>query len=83
MWYKKKWGNDKVCGITFSRLRPGKNHYGLSYTTELSCKHRFYTKALIEWSKTENSCPLCRKNFNILDEIFGKIITTCKNGDSI
>ena len=74
MWYNKKWGKDKICGITFSRLRPGENYYGLSYTSKLSCGHCFYTKALIEWSKKNNTCPLCRKQFNVLDDIFGKLI---------
>ena len=74
MWYNKKWGKDKICGITFSRLRPGENYYGLNYTSQLSCGHFFYTKALIEWAKKNKTCPLCRKNFNVLEEIFGKII---------
>ena len=74
MWYNKKWGQDKICGITLSRLRPGKNHYGLSYTSQLSCGHSFYTKPLIEWAKRNNICPLCRAKFNILEDIFGKLI---------
>ena len=74
MWYNKKWGKDKICGITFSRLRPGENYYGLPYTSQLSCGHCFYTKAIIEWAKNNNTCPLCRKNFKVLEDIFGKLI---------
>ena len=74
MWYNKKWGKDKICGITFTRLRQGVNYYGLSYTSHLSCGHAFYTKALIEWAKKSNTCPLCRKKFDVLQDIFGKLI---------
>ena len=75
---KKKsfWENtwkDKICGITKTRLRPGKNIYGLSYSVFLKCKHGFYRKVLIEWVKncpTEHpTCPICRAVFNPLDYI--------------
>ena len=61
--WKNKW--NKTCGITRSRLRPGKNKYGISYSVFLNCNHGFYRNALIEWIKncpSENpTCPMCRK----------------------
>ena len=65
--WKKKWEN-KTCGITLSRLRPGYNKYGQSYSVFLPCKHGFYRSVLIEWIKscptTNVTCPTCRKNFD-------------------
>ena len=66
--WKIKW-DDKICGITKSRLRPGKNTEGLSYTVFLDCTHGFYRSVLLEWIKhcpTDNlTCPICRKHINI------------------
>ena len=73
-WHNKKWGKDKICGITFCRLRPGKNYYGLNYVSKLCCGHSFYTKPLIEWTKKSDTCPLCRTKFNVLEDIFGNLI---------
>lgn len=74
-WWEKKWGKDKLCGITHTRLRPGKNRNGISYTVTLKCNHSFYSKALIEWCKhctsEEPTCPSCRASFNVF-EIFIK-----------
>lgn len=28
------------------------------------CGHKFCRKCIMKWSKTENSCPMCRKTFN-------------------
>ena len=68
-WWRKKWGSEHFCGITRSRLRPGKNKNGVPYVTRLKCNHAFYTKALDEWiSKcpTETvTCPCCRKVIDI------------------
>lgn len=67
----KKWGKEHCCGITFSRLRPGKNKKGVYYTTDLKCGHRFCTYPLLNWMKVSNNsdakCPLCRQPFTILD----------------
>lgn len=64
--WKRKWEN-KMCGITQTRLRPGKNKRGRKYVIFLDCKHGYYRSALIEWIKycpTERlSCPVCRKEF--------------------
>jgi hypothetical protein len=72
-WWEKKWGKDKLCGITHTRLRPGKNKHGLPYIVTLKCKHSFYSNALIEWCKycanDEPTCPCCRTVFNALDII--------------
>ncbi len=64
-WYNKKWGTDKICGITLSRLRPGKNKNGVSYCVYLSCGHGFYRKPLrLAILKRNMFCPLCRKEIN-------------------
>lgn len=64
--WDKKYGKDKICGITLMRLRPGKNKNGKSYVVFLPCKHGFYRSALKKAiSKGLHGCPLCRKNFNI------------------
>jgi hypothetical protein len=73
-WYFKKWGKDKICGITQSRLRQGKDKFGISYTTKLECGHSFYTKPLIEWSYKNSTCPMCRIHFNLLETIFKEYI---------
>ena len=69
-YWKRVW-KDKECGITNTRLRPGKNKYGLSYSIFLNCKHGFYRKVLVEWVKNcpkeEPTCPLCRRIFNPLE----------------
>ena len=66
--WKTKWQN-QICGITHSRLRPGKNKHGLSYTVFLDCSHGFYRNVLLEWVKKCPSdyptCPICRKTINI------------------
>ena len=64
-WWSKKYGRDKICGITMSRLRPGKNKYGYSYTLTLDCNHSFYRSALINWVIHTNipTCPICRQSF--------------------
>ena len=71
LWWNKKWGSDKLCGITHTRLRPGCNKYGIKYTTKLKCNHTFYTNPLIEWIKNcpveIPTCPTCRKDFKIED----------------
>jgi len=69
MFWSKKWGRNKNCGITQSRLRPGKNKYGLSYTLKLPCDHYFYRSAIFKWMFTvfpmNPTCPLCRKQFDV------------------
>lgn len=61
--WSKKWGKDKICPITQSRLRPGKNKYGIPYIIELGCGHKFYRMALLKWSSIQQvpKCPVCRK----------------------
>lgn len=67
-WWDKKWGKDKVCSITHTRLRPGKDKYGLPYVVKIKeCGHLFYRKAILEWVRNCNSqisCPVCRKEFD-------------------
>lgn len=59
-WWNKKYGKDKICSITQTRLRPGKNKNGKSYSIFLKCKHGFCRSALLKWLETNNTCPLCR-----------------------
>jgi hypothetical protein len=61
-WWEKKW-KDKVCPITQTRIRPGKNKKGISYTTVLSCSHAFSTSAIESWAVRRTTCPMCRKPF--------------------
>lgn len=75
-WWSKKWGNDKTCYITHTRLRPGKNRKGVYYTTHLDCNHSFCTYPLLEWikqcPKNTPTCPACRTAIN-LNELIDKI----------
>lgn len=68
-WWTKKWGSDKLCGITHGRLRPGKNKYGTPYVITIPCGHSFYTCALIEWMLKCPTCPCCRQLFTLQDLI--------------
>ena len=65
--WNKKWGKDKICPISHTRLRPGKNKDGLSYTIMLKCKHMYYRQALKNWylsnNQNNNNCPICRTKF--------------------
>jgi hypothetical protein len=74
-WWSDNWGNDKICGITHSRLRPGKNTKGVYYTTRLKCNHRFCTYPLLEWikkcPKEIPTCPICRGSFDLQDLFLG------------
>ena len=66
-WWNKKWGKNRICGITHTRLRPGKNKNGTPHVTHLKCKHSFYTKSLEKWVNacpvSPPTCPCCRKTF--------------------
>ena len=68
-WWRNKWGRDKICGITHSRLRPGCDKFGLSYCINLKCGHSFYRKPLVTWAekcKECPTCPICRKSFKVI-----------------
>lgn len=60
--WSKKWGRDKICPITHTRLRPGKNKRGVKYVIELVCGHMFYRSAVLNYIRScENPvCPMCR-----------------------
>jgi hypothetical protein len=60
--WNKKWGTDKICPITLTRLRPGKNAKGIPYTIMLKCRHHFWRKSLLKWLENNDSCPICRKS---------------------
>lgn len=74
LWWNKKWGKNKVCGISYARLRPGKNKDGLHNVVFLRCGHGFYRNCIKQWAVTQYSngnniitCPLCRREFDVLD----------------
>jgi hypothetical protein len=71
-WWNKKWGLEKVCGITHARLRPGKYSSGVKRCVHLSCGHGFYTKAILQWLNHKPTCPLCRKEIN-MNEFYLKL----------
>ena len=47
MTWQKKWGNDHLCPILQSRLRPGKNKNGETYTITLNVNTDFIEKHYI------------------------------------
>ena len=63
----KRFGKDKICTISRTRLRPGKNKDGLLYTVFLKCGHGFCRKALVQWALKKRTCPNCRKRFDIIE----------------
>lgn len=71
--WNRKWGKDKICGISQGRLRPGKSKDGLPYVITLSCEHSFYRQALKIWGSQSFKknlvpvCPLCRVPFNFYE----------------
>ena len=75
-WWSKKWGCEKICGITHTRLRPGKNKKGIFHTTTLSCGHSFCTYPLLSWVNVcgieSTSCPICRQMFTLV-QMFQKL----------
>jgi hypothetical protein len=69
MWWNSKKYNS-ICPITRTRLRHGKNRYGLTYSVFLKCKHGFNRNGLVTWvlkkPKQNPTCPLCRVEFDSL-----------------
>lgn len=67
-WYK-KWSG-QLCGITHSRLRPGKNKNGNPYCVFLDCKHGFYRSVITKWAnsclQSTPRCPVCRRKFKLV-----------------
>ena len=63
--WNKKWGRDKICPITQTRLRPGSNKDGDSHVITIKCGHRFYRKAILNWNKISDKCPVCRNEIKI------------------
>ena len=68
--WKKKWGKEHICPISYSRLRPGKGKNGLSHVITLECGHRFWRKAVVDWIIQSNnlSCPVCRAKIRKLPD---------------
>ena len=65
-WWSYKYGKDKICAITKTRLRPGKDRKGNSYSIFLKCGHGFSRSALEKFISIAEkaSCPLCRRCFD-------------------
>ncbi len=67
-WWNNKYGKNSLCAITQSRLRCGKNKYGLTHCIYLNCNHGFYRTALMGWVLSKPletpTCPMCRKEFD-------------------
>mmetsp|Transcript_6467 Transcript_6467/g.10805 ORF Transcript_6467/g.10805 Transcript_6467/m.10805 type:complete len:202 (+) Transcript_6467:114-719(+) len=40
----------------------------------LKCKHTYCFECIENWSKQENSCPLCKKRFSFIDKVNAKDI---------
>jgi hypothetical protein len=75
MWWVKKWGKDKYCSITQSRLRSGFYRNGMKRCIFLDCGHGFYTKPLLEWIQKDErgTCPYCRQVIHI-DKMLPKLL---------
>ncbi len=67
-WWDRKYGKNRVCGITLKRIRPGVDKDGYKKFLFLPCKHGFDRIAILTYifNTTEYSCPTCRKVFNPL-----------------
>ncbi len=46
------------CCICLSEIKKGKN------TILLPCKHMFHSKCITDWLKSNNTCPMCRKEID-------------------
>lgn len=64
-WWNKKWGSEKYCSITQSRLRSGKYKDGINRCVYLDCSHGFYTRPLLQWLWSNSTCPSCREYVDI------------------
>ena len=55
----------KECSICFEKIK--KKHKTNLYQDEKECcKHTFCLSCIKKWAKKNNTCPLCRKEFNVL-----------------
>jgi len=43
----------------------------------MPCGHVFHLKCVVYWLETQKTCPVCRRDFGNLSELFGN-----KNGGS-
>ena len=64
--WNKMYGKDKICGITHSKIRAGKDANNNPYCINLKCGHSFYRKPLMEWLIKNPTCPMCRSNIYII-----------------
>lgn len=72
--WNKKFGKDKICGITQSKIRSGKDKNGNPYCVILKCNHSFYRKPLIEWLIKNPTCPMCRTEIFTIFNLHNNII---------
>lgn len=54
----------KECSICYEKIK--KNQETKLYHNEDCCSHTFCLSCIKRWAKTNNTCPLCRKEFNVL-----------------
>ena len=71
-----KFGKNEICGITQTRLRPGKYKNNKNRVIFLECKHGFYVRPLLIWIKNDMhifpTCPNCRR---VIDTSILKLIS--------
>jgi hypothetical protein len=63
-----KYGKSEICGISHSRLRPGKDKDGNLYVIFLPCGHGFYRQPLQIWMQRSEICPICRHPFTTINK---------------
>ncbi|KAI5147959.1 hypothetical protein ENBRE01_0019 [Enteropsectra breve] len=55
--------DNKKCTICFDDYRPGNS------VKFLPCDHHFHMECIDEWFNIKDSCPLCKKNVNLLYDL--------------
>jgi hypothetical protein len=53
---------DEHCAICLSNIE---EEQGI-----LKCKHCYCFTCIEQWSKQENSCPLCKQRFSFIEKVF-------------
>jgi hypothetical protein len=56
-----KENKDDNCSICLNKLYTGNGR-----VRSLPCRHNWHHECIAEWLRTENTCPVCRKMYNVL-----------------